>query len=84
MELTQSESELINALEEAILCIQWLRQFRTDAQGDEGIPSEAIWLDVIAKAKGREERSLEDFLLLCSLALCRKLDREAIAKATTP
>lgn len=56
------EQELIAALKDAIRCVQWCRKCHADEQSGEGVPTEAIWLELIARAEGRET-STEDFLL---------------------
>lgn len=55
------EQELIEALKDAVRCVQWCRKRHTDAQSGEGVPTEAVWLELIARAEGRET-STEDFL----------------------
>jgi len=63
--MTKNEEKLIAALKEAISCVQWCRRKHREDGGEEGIPSEVIWLTVIAEVEGKPEMSTEEFLRKC-------------------
>lgn len=67
--MTKNEEKLIAALKEAINCVQWCRRKHHDDDSNEGIPSEVIWLGVIAEVEGRPEMTSEEFLLKCVSAV---------------
>ena len=45
--------ELLAALKHACKCAAYCRRAHPDAQKGDGIPVEALWEDLIAKAEGR-------------------------------
>lgn len=63
--MTKNEEKLIAALKEAINCVQWSRRRHPEKDGQEGIPSEVVWLGVIAEVEGRPELTTEEFLIKC-------------------
>lgn len=63
--MTKNEEKLIAALKEAINCVQWCRRRHRENDGQEEIPSEVVWLGVIAEVEGRPELTTEEFLLKC-------------------
>lgn len=71
--MTKNEEKLIAALKEAINCVQWCRRRHRENDGQEGIPSEVVWLGVIAQVEGRPEMSAEEFLTKCVSAVEGKL-----------
>lgn len=43
---------MLNALKQAVECVEYCRRAHKDAQSGEGFPVEVLWKEIIAKAEG--------------------------------
>lgn len=51
--LIAAAPDLLDALKEAVKCVEYCRHNHPDAQNGSGYPIEMIWKTIIAKAEGR-------------------------------